>query len=82
MIEDGGVKVDRSESIRKGIYILPNLFTTGSLSVGSHGITATYGGDSDFNTSASAILTQTVQAQTAQQGVFLPALARVSTGGW
>src|SRR3989454_135881 len=34
--------------------------TTSTLAVGSHSITASYGGDSNFNTSTSAVLTQTV----------------------
>jgi hypothetical protein len=36
-------------------------FTTSSLAVGSHNITATYNGDIDFLASVSAILTQTVK---------------------
>lgn len=35
-------------------------FTTSSLSVGSHSITAVYGGDSNFTGSASSVLTQVV----------------------
>ncbi len=35
-------------------------FATSALSVGSHSITAIYGGDSDFTTSTSLVLTQTV----------------------
>src|SRR5439155_5954095 len=35
-------------------------FSTSALAVGSHSITASYGGDTNFNTSASAVLTQTV----------------------
>src|SRR6266516_3324899 len=35
-------------------------FTTSTLAVGSHSITASYGGDANFNTSTSALLTQTV----------------------
>jgi hypothetical protein len=35
-------------------------FATSTLSVGSHSITAVYGGDGNFNTSTSSILTQTV----------------------
>jgi len=37
-------------------------FTTSSLSVGPHSITASYGGDASFNGSTSAILTQTVNS--------------------
>ena len=41
-------------------------YTTSALSVGMHNITASYGGDSNFNGSSSAILVQTVNpAQTA-----------------
>jgi CDP-diacylglycerol--serine O-phosphatidyltransferase len=35
---------DRRESLRKGVYILPNLFTTGSLFAGFYGIVATMDG--------------------------------------
>ena len=40
----------RSESIRKGIYILPNLFTTGSLFAGFYSMVA--GVNGDFRTAA------------------------------
>ncbi len=40
-----GEKIDMSEGMRKGIYILPNLFTTGSLFAGFYGMVATMGGD-------------------------------------
>lgn len=36
---------DRRESLRKGVYILPNLFTTGGLFAGFYGIVATMNGD-------------------------------------
>src|SRR5207247_40562 len=39
-------------------------FSTSALAVGSHSITATYGGDTNFNTSTSAVLTQTVNPVT------------------
>jgi len=35
---------DRRESLRRGVYILPNLFTTGSLFAGFYGIVATFNG--------------------------------------
>jgi Bacterial Ig-like domain (group 3)/Dockerin type I domain len=35
-------------------------FTTSSLAVGSHSITATYGGDSSYGASSSSVLTETV----------------------
>ena len=38
---------DRHESLRKGVYILPNLFTTGSLFAGFYGIVATMNGHYD-----------------------------------
>ena len=38
-------KSDRIESMRKGIYILPNLFTTGSLFAGFYSMVATTNGD-------------------------------------
>jgi len=40
-----GEKIDRAESMRKGIYILPNLFTTGSLFAGFYSMVATMDGD-------------------------------------
>jgi len=36
---------ERFESLRKGVYILPNLFTTGSLFAGFYGIVSTLNGD-------------------------------------
>ncbi|MBN1142699.1 MAG: CDP-diacylglycerol--serine O-phosphatidyltransferase [Deltaproteobacteria bacterium] len=36
---------ERFESLRKGVYILPNLFTTGSLFAGFYGIVSTLDGD-------------------------------------
>lgn len=36
---------DRRESLRRGVYILPNLFTTGSLFAGFYGIVATMNGN-------------------------------------
>ena len=35
---------DRRESLRKGVYLLPNLFTTGSLFAGFYGIISTMNG--------------------------------------
>jgi CDP-diacylglycerol---serine O-phosphatidyltransferase len=40
-------KIDMAEGMRKGIYILPNLFTTGSLFAGFYGIVATTNGKYD-----------------------------------
>ena len=37
--------LDRRESLRRGVYILPNLFTTGSLFAGFYGIVATMNGN-------------------------------------
>jgi len=51
-------KVDRSESIRKGIYILPNLFTTGSLFAGFYSMVATLSGD--YRTAAIWILASSI----------------------
>jgi CDP-diacylglycerol--serine O-phosphatidyltransferase len=48
----------RSESMRKGIYILPNLFTTGSLFAGFYGIVS--GINSDYRTAAIWILVSAV----------------------
>jgi CDP-diacylglycerol--serine O-phosphatidyltransferase len=40
-----GEKIDMSENMRKGIYILPNLFTTGSLFAGFYSMVSTMNGD-------------------------------------
>jgi CDP-diacylglycerol--serine O-phosphatidyltransferase len=42
-----GEKIDMAEGMRKGIYILPNLFTTGSLFAGFYGIVSTMNGNFD-----------------------------------
>ncbi len=47
-----------AESMRKGIYILPNLFTTGSLFAGFYGIVATTTGD--FHNAAIWILVSSI----------------------
>ncbi len=44
-------------------------FTTSALAVGSHSITASYGGDTNFNGSTSAVLTQTVNKANTTTGV-------------
>jgi CDP-diacylglycerol--serine O-phosphatidyltransferase len=56
--ELNGEKIDMAESMRKGIYILPNLFTTGSLFAGFYGIVATTNGD--FNSAAIWILVSSI----------------------
>lgn len=53
-----GEKIDMSESMRKGIYILPNLFTTGSLFAGFYGMVASLNGD--FRTAAIWILVSSI----------------------
>lgn len=53
-----GEKIDMSESMRKGIYILPNLFTTGSLFAGFYGMVASMNGD--FRTAAIWILVSSI----------------------
>jgi CDP-diacylglycerol--serine O-phosphatidyltransferase len=53
-----GEKIDMAESMRKGIYILPNLFTTGSLFAGFYGIVATT--DGDFHSAAIWILISSI----------------------
>lgn len=58
MSEVNGEKIDMAESMRKGIYILPNLFTTGSLFAGFYGIVATTNGD--FNSAALWILVSSI----------------------
>ncbi|HEU0265577.1 MAG TPA: CDP-diacylglycerol--serine O-phosphatidyltransferase [Geobacterales bacterium] len=47
-------KIDMHEGMKKGIYILPNLFTTGSLFAGFYSMVATMNGD--FKTAATWIL--------------------------
>lgn len=49
---------EKSESIRKGIYILPNLFTTGSLFAGFYSMVATLSGD--YRTAAIWILASSI----------------------
>ena len=51
-------KVDMTESMRKGIYILPNLFTTGSLFAGFYSMVATMGGE--YRTAAIWILVSSI----------------------
>ncbi|WP_298271944.1 CDP-diacylglycerol--serine O-phosphatidyltransferase [Geobacter sp.] len=53
-----GEKIDMTESMRKGIYILPNLFTTGSLFAGFYGMVATMNGD--FKSAALWILVSSI----------------------
>lgn len=48
----------RAESMRKGIYILPNLFTTGSLFAGFYSMVATMNGD--FRTAAIWVLVSSI----------------------
>ncbi len=51
-------KVDSTESMRRGIYILPNLFTTGSLFAGFYSMVATLGGD--YRTAAIWVLVSSI----------------------
>ncbi len=51
-------KIDMTESMRKGIYILPNLFTTGSLFAGFYSMVATMNGD--FWTAAIWVLVSSI----------------------
>jgi len=53
-----GEKIDMAEGMRKGIYILPNLFTTGSLFAGFYGIVATTNGK--YDTAALWILVSSI----------------------
>jgi CDP-diacylglycerol--serine O-phosphatidyltransferase len=53
-----GEKIDRVESMRKGIYILPNLFTTGSLFAGFYSMVATMNGD--YRTAAIWVLVSSI----------------------
>jgi CDP-diacylglycerol--serine O-phosphatidyltransferase len=50
--------LDRRESLRRGVYILPNLFTTGSLFAGFYGIVATMNGN--YNVAAWFILVSSI----------------------
>jgi CDP-diacylglycerol--serine O-phosphatidyltransferase len=51
-------KIDMAEGMRKGIYILPNLFTTGSLFAGFYGIVATTNGN--YTTAAIWVLVSSI----------------------
>lgn len=51
-------KIDMSESMRKGIYILPNLFTTGSLFAGFYSMVSTMNGD--YRTAAIWVLVASI----------------------
>lgn len=53
-----GGSYDRRESIRKGVYLLPNLVTTGSLFAGFYSIVSTMNGD--YNRAAWFILVSAV----------------------
>ena len=53
-----GEKIDMSESMKKGIYILPNLFTTGSLFAGFYGMIASI--DGDYRSAAIWILVSSI----------------------
>jgi CDP-diacylglycerol--serine O-phosphatidyltransferase len=53
-----GEKIDMSESMRKGIYILPNLFTTGSLFAGFYSMVATMNGE--YKTAAVWVLVSSI----------------------
>ncbi|MGA2151661.1 MAG: CDP-diacylglycerol--serine O-phosphatidyltransferase [Geobacteraceae bacterium] len=53
-----GEKIDMSESMRKGIYILPNLFTTGSLFAGFYSMVSTM--NSDYKTAAIWVLVSSI----------------------
>jgi len=53
-----GAPYDRRESIRRGVYILPNLLTTGGLFAGFYGIVATMNGN--YNLAAWFILVSAV----------------------
>lgn len=51
-------RLDMSESMRKGIYILPNLFTTGSLFAGFYSMVSTLNGD--YRTAAIWVLVSSI----------------------
>ena len=43
-MSESSSSLDRRESLRKGVYLLPNLFTTGTLFAGFYGIISTMNG--------------------------------------
>jgi CDP-diacylglycerol--serine O-phosphatidyltransferase len=53
-----GEKIDMADNMRKGIYILPNLFTTGSLFAGFYSMVATMNGD--YRTAAIWVLVSSI----------------------
>lgn len=57
-MSDEREKVDMSESMKKGIYILPNLFTTGSLFAGFYSMVSTMNGD--YRTAAIWVLVSSI----------------------
>ncbi len=69
--------MDGANSIGSGTLVIVNgvdlaTFTTTSLAVGSHSITAVYAGDGNFVTSTSSILKQVVQESSSPAVVVLP----------
>src|ERR1035438_956863 len=62
-------------------------YTAAALAVGSHSITASYGGDTDDNSSTSATLTQAVNPHRRggpgdSKGILLPQIRRRARGGY
>lgn len=57
-MSEENLRYDPRESLKKGVYILPNLFTTGSLFAGFYGIVATMNGN--YNVAAWFILVASI----------------------
>jgi serine/threonine protein kinase len=51
------------------------------LAAGTHNITATYSGDSNFNTSASSVLSQTVDHAGTPTGAYTITVSATGTAG-
>jgi hypothetical protein len=56
-------------------------FQTQSLAAGIHNITATYSGDSNFNASASSVLSQTVDNPGTPTGAYTITVSATGTAG-
>jgi CDP-diacylglycerol--serine O-phosphatidyltransferase len=57
-MNEENIPFDRGQSLRKGVYLLPNLFTTGSLFAGFYGIVAAMNGN--YNVAAWFILVSSI----------------------
>jgi sugar lactone lactonase YvrE/predicted secreted protein len=73
---DGGVSIGQAQLNAQGVATL----STSTLTVGSHAITAVYGGNGNYNTSTSAALQHTVVLATTSLTLAGPAIP-VNAGG-